>query len=181
MKTMNEFLIVASPPPPIMMYVSDCKQEIKKAIGHSYLSIFSKAHISLRTFIDYHTDSLLHLINPAVAKQRPFRVHVKDFGIFHHGVNRTIYLNTGPESFFYDLTDALRGKKITPHITIARNLEPCDFQKAWPSLKDFSFSYDFICDRITVLKRIQGRWAFYLELPFGKDTSKKFHSNKPIL
>ena len=168
MKTPGEFFLVISPSQTIMDYVSYLKREIKKIVGHNYPSAFAKAHISLFKYPDHHTESFLYQVDSEVSRQKAFHVHVRDLGVFKHGANGTIYLNIEHKSPICDLVELWTRKTINPHITIARNLEPNDFIKAREIVKDISYENDFICDRITVLKKTRGYWYSYLELPFHK-------------
>jgi 2'-5' RNA ligase len=92
-------------------------------------------------------------------------IYVNGLGIFKHGSNKTIYLQLEYKTPVADLAKALGGKSITPHITIARNLVPDDFDKAWECLRSVSYSNHFRCNSVTVLKRESNRWNRYLELP----------------
>jgi len=164
----NRFFFTITPPQPVQIFISNLKRQVRLAIGHEFQEEFSTAHISLFKYTDkaetirYDTDQLL-------AALLPFDIYVKGLGAFKHGANRTIYLQIEYKTPISDLATVLGGEEITPHIIIARNLEPDDFEKAWESLQSISYSDYFKCNTITVLKREPNRWNRYLELPVGKN------------
>jgi 2'-5' RNA ligase len=164
----NHFFFTITPPQPVQIFVSSLKRHVRKAIGHGFQDEFSTAHISLFQYTD-RAESIIYDADQLLAALLPFEIHVKGFGIFKHGDNRTIYLQIEYKTPISDLAKVLGGEEIVPHITIARNLEPDDFAKAWESLQSISYSNYFKCNNVTVLKREPNRWNRYLELPIGKN------------
>lgn len=165
----NRFFFTITPPQPVQVFVSDLKKQVRNAIGHGFQDEFSPAHISLFKYTDLKTESFLYNADWLVSALLPFEIHVKGFGTFKHGVNKTIYLEIECKTPLPDLATALGGESIIPHITIARNLDPDDFTRAWESLQSISYSNCFRCTRVTVLKKEPNRWNRYLELPLDKN------------
>lgn len=166
----NRFFFTITPPQPVQAFVSDLKKQIRKAIGHGFQDEFTPANISLFKYT-YKTESLLYDVDWLISALLPFEIHVKGLGLFKHGVNKTIHLEIECKTPVPDLANALGGESITPHITIARNLGPDDFARAWESLQNTSYSNYFQCNTITVLKKEPNRWNRYLELPLDKNQS----------
>jgi len=164
----NHFFFTITPPQQVQIFVSNLKRHVRHAIGHEFEEEFSTAHISLFKYTD-ETENILYDTDQLLAALLPFEIYVKGLGAFKHGNNRTIYLQIEYKTPIADLANVLSGEGITPHIIIARNLEPDDFAKAWESLQSISYSNYFKCNTITVLKREPNRWNRYLELPLGKN------------
>lgn len=168
----QEFFLIVSPPAAIRQYVAFLKKRIQNGFRHPLKDTFSKAHISILKYRDAHTESFLYDACEVAAAFSPFDISVKELRIFHHGVKRTIYLAIEPQCFLAALAKALTGKNITPHITIARDLTPADFEKAWNLLKNISYHASFTCNEVTVLKKTNGRWHPHTHLPL--------HPNSPL-
>jgi 2'-5' RNA ligase len=164
----NRFFFTITPPQPVQIFVSSLKRNVRKAIGHGFQDEFSTAHISLFKYTG-KTESILYDADQLLAALLPFEIHVKGLGVFKYGDNRSIYLQIEYKAPIADLAIVLGGEEITPHITIARNLDPDDFAKAWESLQSISHSSYFKCNNITVLKREPNRWNRYLELPVSNN------------
>jgi 2'-5' RNA ligase len=165
----NRFFFTITPSPPIQVFVSNLKKQVRNVIGHGFQSEFSKAHISLFQYNEYHTDDILYDADWLLPALLPLDIYVNGLGVFKHGTNRTIYLQIEYKTPIADLAKALGGKSITPHITIARNLMAEDFDKAWEHLHRVSYCNHFRCNSVTVLKREHNRWNRYLELPLSQD------------
>jgi 2'-5' RNA ligase len=163
----NLFFFTITPPQPVQIFVSSLKRHVRKAIGHGFQDEFSTAHISLFQYTD-RAESILYDADQLLTALLPFEIYVKGFGTFKHGDNKTIYLQIECKTPIANLAKVLGGEEIVHHITIARNLEPDDFAKAWERLQCISYSNYFKCNAITVLKREPNRWNRYLEWPIGK-------------
>ncbi len=161
----NSFFLLASPSPGIAEDVTYFKNQVWKCIGHSYQSLYSKAHLTFLQYEDYHNESRLYAYEDAISCVKSFIVYIKGFSCFKN--NGTIFLNPyAPE--LYDLSEKLKNRRFVPHITIARNLKPIDFDKAWRAVGKFSYSNSFECKCITVLKRIDNRWQPHVNLPLAQ-------------
>ena len=164
----SELSFLISPSHTISSFVKYLKATIENILGHSFEDRFFKAHISLMKDNE-HTEDYLYDIDSKMRAFRPFTVSVKNFNVFRHGSHkRTIYLEIVNKTSICEIFETLKGKNIsfTPHITIAKNLYITDFTKVWNYLKDLSYSNDFLCDRITVLKRLGHRWIHHTDIPF---------------
>ena len=156
----NLFFLLLSPSSDIANDVSYYKEQAWRRIGHSYESLHSKAHLTLRQYYDFHNESLLYTYSDVISCIKSFTINIKDFGFFKN--NGTIFLNPyAPD--LNELSTGL-GLSIAPHITIARNLNPRDFDLLWNHFKDLSYSNSFKCDHVTVLKWINTKWNFHADL-----------------
>lgn len=165
----QELFFLLSPPPHIVSDVSVIKDDVQFLVGHEFEDRYSKAHISLFKYNDEHTDDIIRFVESKAAHFKPFNVFLKDLNVFHHGSNRTIYLDVVNKYPIRDIFEKLVKEDIhyTPHISIAKNIGIEDFLKCWAYLKDLSYSQHFLCDRITVLARGEKRWVHYRDIVFG--------------
>lgn len=168
----NRFFFTITPPQPVQDFISDLKKIVRLAIGHGFEDEFSPAHIALFKYTDFKTESFLYDANWLVSALLPFEIQVKGLGIFKHGTNKTIYLQTEYKTPVPDLATVLGGESVIPHIILARNLNSDDFAKAWERLQGMEDNF-FRCNTITVLKREPNRWNRYLELK----SNQSYNSN----
>lgn len=171
----QELFFIISPPPHILSDVSVLKDDVQFLVGHEFESRHSKAHISLFKFDDQkHMDDIIHHVESRASFFRPFNIFVKSLNVFHHGSNRTIYLDIVNKYPIRDIFEKLVREDMhyTPHITIAKNIGAEDFLKCWAYLKDLSYSQHFLCDRITVLARSEKRWVHYRDIMFESNVWK---------
>jgi hypothetical protein len=166
METVTETFVIISPPESILRDVAYIKKSIREVLGHPFEGEFAKAHVSLLKYRDPHTDNELYQINSRLETCRPFTLYIKDFEIVHNGNYKSIYLNVINKNPVRELSETISGRDITPHILIAKNLSPDDFDKVWTAIKNITYSTHFRCDHLTVLKRSEGPWRHYMDLPF---------------
>jgi len=164
----QEFSFLISPPTPIKKAIFLLKEDIQTAIGHELDDRYTLAHISLFKCGRKNIENIIQNALSKAAYFKPFNIFLKDFNVFHHGSNRTIYLEIINKYFIRDIFKNLTSKdaSFTPHITLIKNVDMEDFQKAWSYLNDFSYSQYFLCDRITVLERGETQWLHYRDILF---------------
>jgi len=168
-KPVKELFFLLAPPPHIMSDVSVLKDDVQFLIGHELEDRYSKAHISLFKYSDQHIDDIIRFVATRATRFKPFNVFLKNLNVFHHGTNRTIYMDVVNKYPIRDIFEKVVKEDInfTPHITIAKNIGIEDFLKCWAYLKDLSYSQHFLCDRITVLAREDKKWVHYRDIMFG--------------
>jgi len=166
----KELLFIISPPPHIKSDVSVLKDDVQFLVGHELEDRYAKAHISIFKFDDnQHFADILQFVQSKANYFKPFNVFLKNLNVFHHGAVRTIYMDIVNKYPIHDIFEKLVKEDInyTPHIPIAKNMQPEDFLKTWLYLKDFHYSQHFLCDRITVLARAGKKWTHYRDILFG--------------
>jgi 2'-5' RNA ligase len=159
----NRFFLLISPPQAVIEYAFYLKRLIQNTIGHAYDGAYSIAHISLHQYPDFHNESLLYSYREKIARIKPFNIHIKDFSLFKN--NGTICLDVVNKFDIEDLAEQVFNKHITPHMTLAANLNAEESDIVWRLLKNFSFSCAFKCDHVTTLRSISGRWNNHLDFP----------------
>jgi 2'-5' RNA ligase len=166
----KELFFMISPPPHILSDAFVLKDDVHYLIGHPFEDRYSRAHISLFKYNDEHVEDMIRHVTAKAAYMKPFNVFLKNLNVFHHGTERTIYLDIVNKYPVRDIFEKLirEDSGYTPHITIARKLSSEDFLKVWPYMKDLAYSQHFLCDRITVLARGENQWIHYRDIMLGE-------------
>jgi 2'-5' RNA ligase len=115
----------------------------------------------------------------------PFKVELKDFGSFP---SHTIYINVVSKLPVQGLIKEIRseGQRLMklnddnkphfimePHLTIARKLQPWQYEKGWLEYSNKHFTGRFIADAMLLLKRPVGEMKYHMANRF------EFH-NLPV-
>jgi 2'-5' RNA ligase len=159
--TLNCFFLLVSPPKDVISYVTHLKTVVQKTIGHDYESFYSKAHLSLFQYYDFHNESKLYKYEEVISHIKSFEICIRNFNAFRN--SGTIYLDIENAHDICALAEYL-GYEINPHITIAKNLSPKDFDVVWQEFSQLSYNHRFTCNHVTVLKRSSDRWVDHLNL-----------------
>lgn len=170
-QTVNELFFIISPPRHIMSDVSVLKDDVHYLIGRKLEDRHSIAHISLFKYNDEHIHDIIRHVETKAAHFKPFNVFLKDFGVFYSGSKRTVYMDIVNKYPIQEIFEKVvkEDSGYTPHITIAKNLAMDEFLRCWPYLKGLNYSNQhFLCDRITVLARNEGRWMHYKDIMFDQ-------------
>jgi 2'-5' RNA ligase len=171
---LQELFFIISPQPHIKSDVSVLKDDVHYLIGRTYESHKSLAHISLFQYENANPELIDDLIEFVESKARyfeSFNVFLKDFGTFHHGAKRTIYMDIVNKYPIRDIFEKLvkEDAHFTPHITIAKNLTEEEYLRCMPYLRGLKYgNQHFVCDRITILARQGNKWAHYKDIMFGE-------------
>lgn len=164
----KELMFLISPNQGVTSDVRVLKDDVHYLTGKRFESQDSKAHITLFTdrYKETEIERVLAVIEERLQNFNAFEVIIKDFGVFHHGSNRTIYMDIVNKYRIRDIFESIKNTEdnFTPHITIAKNLPAEDFLKCWPYFKSLHYSQHFRCERITVLSKSGKRWGLYKEI-----------------
>ena len=166
----SELYFIIAPPRHILSDVSVIKDDVHYLLGHKFDDQHSKAHIPLFRYNDKYDREMIRFVESKAQEFEPFNVLLKDFGVFHHGSKRTVYMDIVYKSPIQEIFSKLvkEDENFVPHITIARNLEVEDFLRCWPYLKGLRYgNQHFHCDRITVLQKHDKQWIHYKDIMFG--------------
>jgi hypothetical protein len=162
-------LFMIAPPRHIVSDVFVLKDDVHYLIGRPFEDRYTPPHISLFRYHDLHVDEMIQHVTEKAKHFKPFNIYIKDLSASHEHHSHRIYLNIVNK---YPLRD-LFGKLIrhdsgyTPHLGIAQGLDSTDFMKSWPYLKSLPYTQNFLCDRITVLAKVDNEWMHYQDIPFG--------------
>jgi len=163
-----EYLLVLEPHEELKNRVKTVKEEFASNYQHE-MAKWGQAHITLINFVQYammeqrviNKLKLLAMGLPAI------KVNLKDFGSFP---SHTIYINVTSKVPVVNMVKTLRDAQsllkinndnkahfITePHLTVARKLQPWQYEKAWLEYEHKNFTASFIADHLLLLRRKVG-------------------------
>lgn len=124
----------------------------------------------LANFVQYAMieERLVNRLRMLAMGATPFKTELRDFGSFP---SHTIFINVVSKVPFQNLVKNIRHETqrlmklnddnkpyfvLEPHITIARKLQPWQYEKGWLDYSHKSFSGRFIADTMQLLKRPVG-------------------------
>ena len=156
---LQEYFILIAPSDEVKGETRKLKNKLYKIIGRKTENEYAIAHISLFK-TRYERDAhVLEKLKKALADVRPFAVATGEADVFSHGATKkTLYLkieNPKPiQALFETLGEEFKFKKeILPHLTLEKSLPVADFEKIGTDLSAFHYKSEWLCDRITVLRR----------------------------
>jgi 2'-5' RNA ligase len=170
----NEYLLVLSPHKELW----DKIMKVKEEFGETYKSDNAKRgkpHVPLANFIQYAMmeERIINRLQNIAMAYYPFKVELKDFGSFPA---HTIYINVTSKLPVQGLVKMVRTETqrlmklnddnkphfiLEPHLTIARRLEPWQYEKGWLEYSNKSFTGRFIANSMMLLKRPLGESDSY--------------------
>ncbi|WP_276504422.1 2'-5' RNA ligase family protein [Terrimonas pollutisoli] len=165
----NEYLLVLSPHEELWNRIIKVKEEF----GDKYQSDqakWSKPHITLANFVQYEMmeERLINRLKVVGMAFPPFKVELKDFGSFP---SHTIFINVTSKVPIQSLVKQVRSEAqrlmklndenkphfiMEPHVTIARKLQPWQYDKGWLEYSNKNFTGRFIANEMTLLRRPVG-------------------------
>jgi 2'-5' RNA ligase len=181
-ETLYEYHILLSPSDAIKEDVDNLKQQLHELIGIAARDLQSIAHITLLKMEAFESTDVKVQIKKAVTGFSKFTIKVNGHSQFENGSERTVVLKIDNPHAIDDLVAAIKKpnrkrapkvvnrqtsiidkpsvfkpKKLgmTPHITIARNIPASDLEKI-EDLTPFEYTNEWVCDRITIRRRIAG-------------------------
>src|SRR6266540_248812 len=156
--------------------------EIKRTFAKDYeceTALYTKPHITLIRFrqIEMMETRIIQQLKNITLTLSPVKVELKEFGSFP---SHTIYINITSKVPIVNMVKALRAPQklmkldkdnkphfITePHLTIARKLQPWQYEKSWLEFEHKHFHGRFIADHALLLKRREGNKAYQIATKF---------------
>jgi 2'-5' RNA ligase len=136
---------------------------------------WGKSHITLVNFVQYEMmeERIINRLKVVAMGQYPFKIELKDFGSFP---SHTIYINVVTKVPIQVLVKEIRKETqrlmklnddnkphfiLEPHLTIARKLQPWQYEKGWLEYSSKHFTGRFIGDGMSLLKRPVGESDSY--------------------
>jgi 2'-5' RNA ligase len=171
-----EYLLVLSPHEELWSRIVKEKELFAEKYKTDYAK-WGKPHITLANFLQYEMmeERLLIRLKMTAMGFHPIKVELKDYGSFP---SHTIYINVLSKLPIQSLvktirTDAQRLMKLNndnkphfitePHVTIARKLQPWQYEKGWLEYSHKHFTGRFIADGMLLLKRPLGESKYQIE------------------
>ena len=162
-----EYLLVLQPHEDLWDKIMDIKKEFAEKY-EAPAAAFGKPHITLVKFsqLQLMEDRICHRLKMIAMGILPFKVELNNFGSFP---SHTIYINTeakvATKLLIRQLKTAQQLMKTKaqkphfieePHLTIARQLLPWQYEKAWLEYSNSHFSGRFIANNMLLLRRPEG-------------------------
>jgi 2'-5' RNA ligase len=183
----NEYLLVLSPHKELWDKIMKVKEEFSDEYKTDHAR-WGKPHITLVNFVQYAMmeERIINRLHNVAMAHYPFKVELKDFGSFP---SHTIYINVTSKVPVQSLVKMIRTETqrlmklnddnkphfiLEPHLTIARKLQPWQYEKGWLEYSNKNFTGRFIADSMLLLRRPVG------ELNYQKVKRFEFQ-NLPVL
>ncbi len=170
-----EYLLVLSPHEELWNRIMKVKEDFSSTYKSDHAR-WGKPQITLVNFVQYAMmeERIVNRLQTIAMGFPPFKVELKDFGSFP---SHTIYINVTSKLPVQSLvktirTDAQQLMKLNdenkphfilePHLTIARKLQPWQYEKGWLEYSNKHFTGRFIADSMTLLRRPEGELKYHV-------------------
>jgi len=170
-----EYLLVLNPHEALR----DKIMQVKQYFYDNYKNpsaIYGKPHITLVNFVQYEMieERLVNRLDVVAMGYPPIKVEMKDYGSFP---SHTIYINITSKVPIQNLIKNIRANTqrlmklnndnkphfiMEPHLTIARKLQPWQYEKGWLEFSHKHFTGRFIADGMLLLKRPVGELKYQI-------------------
>ncbi len=161
-----EYLLVLGPHEELWNRIMKVKEDFSGKYKSDHAR-WGKPHITLVNFVQYamKEERILNKLRTLAMGFTPFKVELKDFGSFP---SHTIYINVTSKLPVQGLVRTIRTEAqqlmklndelkphfiMEPHLTIARKLQPWQYEKGWLEYSNKHFTGRFIADSMTLLRR----------------------------
>jgi len=161
-----EYLLVLNPHEELRSKIIKIKREFYDAY-QAPSALGGKPNIILANFLQYEMmeERLLNRLKVVAMGFHPVKIELKDFGSFP---SHTIYINVVSKVPVQTLVKEVRKEAqrlmklnddnkpyfiLEPHVTIARKLQPWQYEKGWLEYSNKNFTGRFIADGMLLLKR----------------------------
>ena len=168
-----EYLLVIEPHKDLAEKIVKIKEEFAEVYKMEQAR-WGQPQVILSSFVQYAMmeERLINRLRMVAMGATPFKTELRDFASFP---THTIYINVVSKVPFQDLVKSIRHETqrlmklnddnkpyfiLEPHITIARKLQPWQYEKAWLEYSNKSFSGRFIADSMLLLKRPVGETRY---------------------
>lgn len=169
----NEYLLVLTPHEELWNKI----MEVKKVFYENYRASNAKwgqPHLTLVNFQQYALmeERIINRLRMVAMSYPPFKIELKDFASFP---SHTIYINVTSKIPVQNLVKQIREESqrlmklnddkkphfiMEPHFTIARKLQPWQYEKGWLEYSNKQFSGRFIANGMLLLKRPVGEMKY---------------------
>jgi len=161
-----EYLLVIHPHEELRNKIIKIKREFYDAY-QAPSALGGRPNIILANFLQYEMmeERLLNRLKVVAMGFHPVKIELKDFGSFP---SHTIYINVVSKVPVQTLVKEVRKEAqrlmklnddnkpyfiLEPHVTIARKLQPWQYEKGWLEYSNKNFTGRFIADGMLLLKR----------------------------
>jgi 2'-5' RNA ligase len=169
----NEYLLVLNPHEELRNKIMQVKKDFYEKYEAS-TAIGGKPHITLVNFVQYSMmeERLLNRLRIVAMGVTPIKVELRDYGSFP---SHTLFINVVSKLPIQGLVKNIRHETqrlmklnddnkphfiLEPHLTIARKLQPWQYEKGWLEYSNKHFTGRFIADSMLLLKRPVGEMKY---------------------
>ncbi len=169
----NEYLLVLNPHEELRNKIMHVKQEFYNTYKNN-TALYSKPHITLVNFVQYGMleERIINRLKIIGMGFQPVKIELRDYGSFP---SHTIFINITSKVPIQHLVKQIRTETqklmkldadnkphfiLEPHLTIARKLEPWQYEKGWLEYSHRHFTGRFIADSMLLLKRPIGELKY---------------------
>ena len=170
-----EYLLVLNPHEELRNKIMQVKQDFYDTYKNTP-ALYSKPHLTLVNFVQYGMmeERILNRLKIVGMGFHPIKVELKDYGSFP---SHTIYINVTSKVPIQDLVKQIRSETqrlmklnddhkphfmMEPHLTIARKLQPWQYEQGWLEYSHKHFTGRFIADSMLLLKRPAGEMKYQI-------------------
>ncbi|MBC7888504.1 MAG: 2'-5' RNA ligase family protein [Ferruginibacter sp.] len=174
-----EYLLVLNPHEDLRNRI----MQVKKQFFETYkadAAVYGKPHITLVNFVQYQMmeERLVNRLKTIAMGYHPIKIELKDYGSFP---SHTIYINITSKLPVQSLVKQIRSEAqqlmklnkenqahfiMEPHLTIARRLQPWQYEKGWLEYSNKNFTGRFIAEAMLLLKRPVGEMKYEIAQRF---------------
>ena len=170
----NEYLLILNPHEELRNKIMGVKKEFYDAYKAPNAK-WGKPHVTLVKFrqLEMMEERIINRLKIVAMGYHPIKVELKDFGSFP---SHTIYINITTKEPIRNLVKEIKPwQKLLklnddnkphfidePHLTIARQLKPWQYEKGWLEYSQKNFTGRFIADSMLLLKRKVGDMAYQI-------------------
>jgi len=161
-----EYLLVLSPHEELWNKIVKVKDDFAEKYKSTHAK-WGKPHLTLVNFVQYNMmeERIINRLKSIAMGYPPFKIELKDFGSFPSHI---IYMGVISKVPVQNLVKRIRSEAqrlmklnddnkphfiLEPHITIARKLQPWQYEKGWLEYSNKHFTGRFIADSMLLLKR----------------------------
>lgn len=170
-----EYLLVLNPHEELRNRIIQVRKEFSDTYK-TLAGIGGKPNIALVNFLQYEMmeERLINRLKTIAMGYYPVKIELKDFGSFP---SHTIYINVTSKMPVQNLVKEIRSSAqrlmklnddnkphfmMEPFMTIARKLQPWQYEKGWLEYSNKHFAGKFIADGMLLLKRQVGEMKYQI-------------------
>jgi 2'-5' RNA ligase len=170
----NEYLLILNPHEELRNRIMNVKKDFYETYKTPNAK-WGKPYVTLAKFmqLEMMEERIINRLKIVAMGYHPIKVELKDFGSFP---SHTIYINVTTKEPIKNLVKEIkpwqRLLKLDddhkphfidePHLTIARQLKPWQYEKGWLEYSNKNFTGRFIADSMLLLKRKVGDMAYQI-------------------
>ncbi len=170
----SEYLLVLNPHEELRERIGKVKQEFAEKYKAEQ-AVWSKPHLTLLRFrqLEMREARFLNFLKVRAMSQYPFKVELKDFGSFP---SHSIYISVPTKEPIRELIKGIKAEQRLfkydkehkphfidePHLTIARKLQPWQYEQSWLEYSNKHFTGRFIADGMILLKKRDGDKGYHI-------------------